>query len=31
MKENTRLHQLGKDAQRKWKNDHVIKSRDMIT
>ena len=26
MKENTRLHQMGKNAQRKHKNDHMIKS-----
>ena len=31
MKENTKLHQLGGNAQCKKKNDHVIKSRDVIT
>ena len=31
MIENTRLHQLGKDAQREQKNGHVIWSRDVIT
>ena len=31
MIENTRLHQLGGDAQRKRKNGHVIWPRDVIT
>ena len=31
MIENTRLHELGGDAQREQKNSHVIWSRDMIT
>ena len=31
MKENTRLHQLGGDAQSKRKNGHVIRSHDVIT
>ena len=31
MIENTRLHQLGGDAQREWKNGYVIRSRDVIT
>ena len=31
MIENTRLHRLGGDAQRERKNDHVIRSRDVIT
>ena len=30
MKENTSLHQLEKDAQRKQKNNYVIRSRDVI-
>ena len=31
MKKNTRLHQLGGEAQHKQKNDHVIGSRNVIT
>ena len=31
MKKNTRLHQLGGDAQREQKNGHVIKLRYVIT
>ena len=31
MIENTRLHQLGGDAQCERKNGHVIWSRDVIT
>ena len=31
MIENTRLHQLGGDAQHERKNGHVIRSRDVIT
>ena len=31
MIENTRLHQLKGNAQREWKNGHVILSRDVIT
>ena len=30
MIENTRCHQLGGDAQREQKNDHVIWLRDVI-
>ena len=30
MKKNTRLHQLGGDAQRKQKNGNVIKSHNVI-
>ena len=31
MIENTKLHQLGGDAQRERKNGHVVGSRDVIT
>ena len=31
MVKNTRLYQLGEDAQRERKNGHVIRSHDMIT
>ena len=31
MIENTRLRQLGGDAQRGRKNGHMIRSRDVIT